>query len=110
MDSTPPAPFPTQKREPPPPKCSYATSSRAFLSGEWHESQPATPAEVIAAQVDLVGKSLEKKKQDEISARAVRDWWLAATSGHQLTEEEEIFPLEDCEKGDEIKRVSLLNK
>ena len=65
---------------------------------------------IFAAQVDLVDGPLDRKKQDEASTRAVRHRWLAAANAHMIIEEEEIFPLEKCAQGDEMKRVSLLNK
>ena len=40
----------------------------------------------------------------------VRDKWLTMASGYQLVEEEEIYPLEECAKGEELKRVNNLNK
>ena len=41
---------------------------------------------------------------------SVRYKWLTMASGYQLVEEKETYPLEECAKGEELKRVNNLNK
>ena len=53
---------------------------------------------------------IRHRQIEAASVEAVRKKWLAAPSQPSLTADPKLFPLEDCTKGEEMKRVGYLNK
>ena len=55
-------------------------------------------------------RPIRHRQIEAASVKAVRKKWLATPSQPSLTADPELFPLEDCAKGKEMKRVGYLNK
>ena len=67
-------------------------------------------ARTLTEQMAMLTGPIRHRQIEAASVEAVRKKWLAAPSQPSTTSDPEMFPLEDCGKGEEMKRVSYLNK
>ena len=67
-------------------------------------------AKTLTEQMAMLTGPIRHRQIEAASVEAVRKKWLAAPSQPSITSDPEMFPLEDCGKGEEMKRVSYLNK
>ena len=67
-------------------------------------------AKTLTEQMAQLTGPIRHRQIEAASVEAVRKKWLATPSQPSLTSDPELFPLEDCGKGEEMKRVGYLNK
>ena len=60
---------------------------------------------MLAKQIECIGGPLDRKQKDAASTKVIREKWLSMAPGHQLADDKEIYPLDDCAKGEEMKRI-----
>ena len=67
-------------------------------------------ANTLKEQMAQLTGPIQHCQIEAASIEAVRKKWMATPSQRSLTADPELFPLEDCAKGEEMKRVGYLNK
>ena len=65
-------------------------------------------AKTLKEQMAQLTGPIRHRQIEAASVKAVRKKWLATPSQPSLTADPELFPLEDCAKGEEMKRVGYL--